>query len=482
MSFRLVCLLALLGASAPLSASDWPWWRGPDRNGAAAPGSRPPEQFGVDRGIRWSVDLPGRAHGSACIAGDRVFIATADEDKQIQAMHGFDRASGEALWTTVVHENGHGQKIHKKASWASATPACDGERVFINFLSGDAVHTTALDLDGKRLWQTKITDYVEHQGYGSSPAIHGDLVIVSADNKAGGAVCGLDRRTGEIVWRHVRAALPNYSSPVVLEVADKTQVFLTGTDKVTSLDPLSGRVNWEIDGATTECVTSTPTDGLRIFCSGGYPKNHVAAIAADGSGKVEWETNDRVYVPSMLVKDGHLYATLDGGVALCLDSATGKEKWKGRLGGNFSASPVLVGDRIHAVSESGDYFVFKADPAGFEILEKNRVGDEVYATPSICGEEIYLRVAFYEGEKRREKLVCYAASAPPAVAAGQTSGRNTAPAKIKASPERDMRTIMTLTLLKVSSGLMPVMRPISQKPLSFAQEMGFEPQPMARAR
>jgi hypothetical protein len=94
-------------------------------------------------------------------------------------------------------------------------------------------------------------------------------------------------------------------------------------------------------------------------------------------------------------------------VVLCLDAATGEEKWKGRLGGNFTASPVLVGDRIHAVNESGDYFVFRADPAGLEILANNKVGDEVYATPAICGREIYLRTAFYQGETRSERLVCF---------------------------------------------------------------------------
>jgi len=391
------------------TAGDWPWWRGPTNNGIAAADSAPPMDFGEDKGIKWSVEIPGRGHGSACVVGDRVFIATADEEKQIQAMHGIDRATGRILWSTTIHEQGHTQKINKKASWASVTPACDGERVFINFLSGDAVFTTALDLNGKRLWQTKVTDYLEHQGYGSSPAIQGDLVIVSADNKGatGGAVCGLDRKSGTVVWRHARAALPNYPSPVILDVAGKTQLFLSGTDKVTSLDPSTGKVNWEIDGATTECVTSTPTDGKHIYSSGGYPKNHVAAIVADGSGKIAWETNDRVYVPSMLVKNGMLYATMDSGVALCLDAATGAEKWKGRLGGNFSASPVLVGDQIHAVNEEGDYFVFKADPAGLEIVAKNKVGDEVYATPGICGKEIFLRVAFYEGEKRSEKLICF---------------------------------------------------------------------------
>jgi len=410
MKFRprvLLFSLLLLSTTLPGFAGDWPWWRGPDRSGVADPAQKAPTDFGLEKGISWSVDLPGRAHGSACVVGDKVFIASADEEKQLQSIHAFDRASGKALWTTVVHEMGMTQKSNKKASWASATPACDGERVYINFITGDAVYTTALDLEGKQVWQTKISDYIIHQGYGSSPALYENLVIVSADNKSGGAVAGLDRKTGEVVWRNERAAMPNYPSPVILEVAGKMQLFLTGTDKVSSFDPLTGKVNWEIDGATTECVTSTPTDGKHIYSSGGYPKNHVAAIAADGSGKVVWETNDRVYVPSMLVRDGHLYATQDSGVALCLDAATGEEKWKGRLGGHFSASPVLVGDTIHAVNEEGDYYLFKADPAGLEILATNKVGDEVFATPSICGGHVFLRVAFYDGEKRSERLICF---------------------------------------------------------------------------
>ena len=139
----------LLAANLPATAGDWPWWRGPGHDGAAASDAAPPTAFGEDQGILWSVAIPGRGHGSACVAGDRVYLATADEETQIQAMHGFDRATGKLLWTTTIHENGLTQKINKKASWASVTPACDGERIYINFLSGDAVTTTALDLDGK---------------------------------------------------------------------------------------------------------------------------------------------------------------------------------------------------------------------------------------------------------------------------------------------------------------------------------------------
>ncbi len=411
MKTSLSLLFALILISSPLAsqAGDWPWWRGPERNGHADPNQEPPVEFGPEKNVKWSVDLPGRAHGSAAIVGDRVFLATADEAEQVQAVHAFDRETGKELWKTDVHRGGFTQKSNKKASWASGTPACDGERVFINFINEDAVYTTALAVgDGRQLWQTKITGYTIHQGYGSSPAIWEHLVIVSADNKSGGALAGLDRETGEIAWKVQRAQLPNYPSPVILEAAGKAQLFMTGTEKVSSFDPLTGETNWEIDGATTECVSTTVTDGKHIYSSGGYPKNHVAAIAADGSGKVVWETTDRVYVPSMLVKDGHLYAAMDSGVAICWDSATGEEKWKARLGGNFTASSVLVGDLIYAPNESGTLYVFKASPEGLEVVAENQLGGEIYATPSICGGEIFLRVADYQGETRSERLVCYA--------------------------------------------------------------------------
>ena len=134
--------------------------------------------------------------------------------------------------------------------------------------------------------------------------------------------------------------------------ADRDQLVLTGCDLVTSLNPLTGETLWEVEGATTECVTSTVTDGQRIFTSGGYPRNHLSAVRADGSGRIDWETGDRIYVPSMLLRDGTLYAVLDAGVAACWDSATGKQHWKHRLGGTFSASPILVGRRIYATERS----------------------------------------------------------------------------------------------------------------------------------
>jgi outer membrane protein assembly factor BamB len=387
-------------------AHDWPWWRGPQRSGIANPKQSPPVTWSETENVLWKVPVPGRGHSSATVIGDQVFLAAADPEREVQSVLGFDRQTGERVWEAVAHEGNFETKGNKKASLASSTIACDGKQLFVNFLNNGAIFTTAFDLSGVRLWQTKVSDYVVHQGYGSSPTPYRHLVIVAADNKgeSGGAIAGLDRASGEIVWKQSRPAKPNYASPIILNVAGKDQLFLTGCDKVTSLNPLTGTTNWEIEGATTECVTSTVTDGVHIFTSGGYPKNHMAAVVADGSGTVTWENTVRAYVPSMLCNNGYLYATLDGGFATCLESATGKELWKSRLGGTFSSSPVLVGDRIYATNEEGTTFVFKASPDAFEELARNKLGESVFATPTICGSRIYTRVTHQVDGRRQEFL------------------------------------------------------------------------------
>ena len=374
-------------------------------NGEATSNQSPPLKWSAEENVAWKIPLAGRGHGSVCLMGEQLFLQTADEASGAQSVLCLQRTTGRELWQAVVFEAG-GIRKNNKSTAAPSTPAYDGERVFVNFPNNGALFTTALDLNGKQLWQTKISDYIEHQGYGSSPALYQSLVIVSSDNKAGGAIAALNRTNGEIVWRRERPQLPNYPSPILLHVAGKDQLVMTGCDKFTSLNPLTGETLWEIDGATTECVTSTVTDGERVFSSGGYPKNHMSAVSANGSGKIEWENDSRLYVPSLLIRDGYLFGVLDAGIAVCWKSDTGSEVWKARLGGTFSASPVLVGDKIYATNEAGDTYIYRADPTKFEQLGKNHLGDEILSTPVICDSKIYYRVAHLIDGKRQEFLYC----------------------------------------------------------------------------
>jgi outer membrane protein assembly factor BamB len=389
-----------------VAATDWPWWRGPNRNGIAAADQSPPLEWSDSKNVLWQAKIPGRGHGSITVVGNRVFLATAEDKQELQSVLCYDRRSGKRLWKTDVHRGKLDMKGNAKATHASSSVACDGHRVFINFVNAGAVYTTALDLHGKQLWQTKISDYVTHQGFGSSPALYKSLVIASADNKGGGAVAGLQRATGKVVWKQSRPKTPNYSSPIILNVAGRDQLLMTGCNLVAGFSPLTGKQLWQIDGATTECVTSTVTDGKHIYTSGGYPKNHVAAVLADGSGKVVWENKTRVYVPSMLVHEGFLYAVTDAGVAVCWKSDTGKEQWKGRLGGTFSGSPVLAGGHLFVTNETGRTYVFKANPKAFQLVAENELGDEVYSTPTICGSRVYMRVAVRKDGQREERVYC----------------------------------------------------------------------------
>ena len=170
-------------ATAAIAATDWPAWRGPTRDGLAAPGQSPPIQWSETENVLWKVPLPGRGHSSPTVVGERIYLATADPVTKSQSVLCLDRKSGKLLWQSEVHAANAESGKHGNSSAASSTVACDGERLFINFLNAGAVHTSALDLTGKVLWQRKVCDFVAHQGFASSPVLHAALVLVAADHR-----------------------------------------------------------------------------------------------------------------------------------------------------------------------------------------------------------------------------------------------------------------------------------------------------------
>jgi hypothetical protein len=335
--------------------------------------------------------------------GDRIYLTTATADEQ--AVICLDRASGRVLWDAVVHRGQVDAGNHRLSNPAAGSVAWDGERLFVNFPNGKGIQTSALTPAGKLLWQTRVADFVMHQGFGSSPVVHGALVLVSADNRGGGKVLALDRATGKTVWSQDRPKIANYTSPAVLQAAGKSQVVLGGCNLISAFDPNSGRKLWEIEGATEECVTTAVTDGQRVFVSGGYPRNNVTAVEADGSGRIAWQNNTRVYVPSMLVRNGHLYAVLDAGQIVCWRADTGAELWREKVDRDFYGSPVMLGDRVYVTNLRGVTFVVEVSPAGAKVLAQNKVGDEALASPAIAGGRVYLRAAKMTPE-RQDYLWC----------------------------------------------------------------------------
>jgi outer membrane protein assembly factor BamB len=136
------------------SHRDWPWWRGPSRNGIAT--AIDPIDFRDADAYLWKAPIPGRGHSSPIVVGDQVFLTAADEPQEIQSVLAFNRTNGELVWKEKVSQGGFPSKNHPKNTEATPTIACDGERLFASFFHHLAIHVTALDLQGKILWSQSV--------------------------------------------------------------------------------------------------------------------------------------------------------------------------------------------------------------------------------------------------------------------------------------------------------------------------------------
>ena len=387
------------GDLAPVrpAAEDWPWWRGPNFDNIAAGSPAPPIRWNDTENVIWKADVPGRGHGSPCLWGGRLFLPTADEDAQAQFLLCYDRDTGQKLWQTQVHRGGF-MRMNPKNSHASSTPACDGQRVFMPFMVQNGIWLTAMDFDGKIVWQRKLGAFQTMHGFAASPVVYGSLVIVVADAVQGSFIAAVHRRTGEGVWRIDRPnyRLGTYASPAVGHVAGRDQLLIQGPYKVFSYDPASGSPLWTCDGPNESTCSTVSFDRQCVYASAGFPKRNLMCIRGDGAGdvtatRIVWMKKDNTaYVPSLLLADGLLYMVEDEGKTTCFEAATGQVVWEAKLRGAFSSSPVLAGGHIYVVNEAGVMFVFKPGRK-FELVAQNDLADGGFATPVISRGRIYLR-------------------------------------------------------------------------------------------
>jgi outer membrane protein assembly factor BamB len=402
------CLAMLTAAQSP--AGDWSWWRGPNHNGIAADGQQPPVEWSQTQNVLWKTPVPGRGHSSPTVHGDRIYLATADEQRQVQGLIAFDRGTGKQAWITKLSEGGF-PRTHAKNTHATCTVACDGERLFVTFHHHNKLTLHAVSLEGKELWQQEVGPYNPQKyeyGYAPSPTLYEDLVIVAADVDQGGYLSAYDRASGRRVWRQDRFENYSFSSPIVARVAGRDQLLLSGCQFVSSYDPANGQPLWSVKGTTYATCGTMVWDGDIVYASGGFPDAETLAIkvSPDGSTEVLWRNRQKCYEQSMLAHDGYLYAVTDQGIAYCWRGGDGEEMWRERLSGSVSSSPILAGDTIYATNEKGTTYVFKANPERFESVAVNQLGDEGFATMAIVDGRIYYRTASGTGGQRKETLYC----------------------------------------------------------------------------
>ncbi|MFO0904464.1 MAG: PQQ-binding-like beta-propeller repeat protein [Pirellulales bacterium] len=402
-----------LAAYPKLSATDWPWWRGPERNGKTAPTTSVPTAWSDTQNVAWKAPVPGRGHSSPVVVGERVYLTTADERQQVHSVLAFDRDSGRQLWKTDVSRGGFPARNHPKNTEATSTLACDGERLYASFYHHDSLEAITLSLDGQIAWRKTAGPFHPRRyeyGYAPSPLLFGDAVIYSAEHDGPSYLTALDRTTGAVRWKQARKENITFSSPVVASVGGRLQLLLSGANQVSSYDPSNGKPLWSVEGTTAATCGTMVWDGDIVIASGGYPKAETLAVRADGSGQVLWRNNQKCYEQSLLATAGHVYGLTDNGVLFCWRVKDGQEMWKQRLRGPVSSSPILVGQNIFWANELGTTYVFRATPERFESVAENQLGTESFASPAVSGDRLFLRAATGHGESRQEFLYCLKSS------------------------------------------------------------------------
>ena len=394
-------------APPQIADSDWPQWRGPGGNGVAADQTIP-VKWDETTNVAWKADVPGRGHSSPIVVGSTVYLATAIPDKQQQVVFAYDRSTGKQRWSTLVHEGGFPtpSESHEKSTNANPTLASDGKRLFAAFLNSNRIFVTALDTEGKRLWQQEVGEFSCKFGYAPSPIIYKSTVIVAADNQGGGSIAALHRETGEVIWRKKRPAIATYSSPLLATIDGRDQLVISGCHQLVSYDPANGNELWSFKGIAEATCGTAVTDGSRIFASGGYPERETVCVKGDGSGEKVWSNKTKVYEPSMIVAGENVFAVTDDGIAWCWSAKTGDVRWNKRLGGSFSASPFACNGLIYVPNLSGDTYVFEAKDDAYHEVARNRLGDDSYSSIAVSGNELFMRVGVGEGSERKERLVC----------------------------------------------------------------------------
>jgi len=437
MQHRIALLALILCIASPITAADdsgnWPAFRGLQATGVAE-GHATPVEWDVASGknVVWKTPIPGMGHGAPVIWGDHVFVVTAvgkeddpflkvglyggidpveDESAQQWKLLCLDKKSGKLLWERTVHEGQPKIKRHTKASHANSTPATDGKHVVV-FLGSEGLHT--FDVEGKLLWKkgfgtldSGFFRVPEAQwGFGSSPVIWGDRVIVQADVQEGSFLAALSLADGKEIWRTERDEVPTWSSPTVLETDGRKQVVVNGFKHIGGYDLDTGEELWKMSGAG-DIPVPTPVYGHGLIFitnahGGGSP---VYAIRPGATGDISlkgdeasnehiaWSRRSGAYMQTPLVYGDHLYVCRDNGVLSVIEAKTGRRTSQKRLGSGssgFTASPVAADGKLYYTSEMGDVLVLSAgpDPA---VLATNEMGEVCMATPAISEGVLFFR-------------------------------------------------------------------------------------------
>jgi outer membrane protein assembly factor BamB len=423
-----ICLIGLLTPHGSLWA-EWPQFRGPSGDGRSEARGLP-LKWDERTHVRWKTPVPGKGWSSPVVLGGQVWITTATEDGHRLSVLAMDVESGEILRELLLFEVAEPQFVHRFNSHASPTPVLEPGRVYVTF---GAAGTAALDsATGRVLWERRDIECNHFRGAGSSPILHEDRLLMHFDGSDHQFVLALDKETGRTLWRRERSidfmdlgpdGQPEaegdmrkaFATPHVAWFDGRPLWISQGAKAIYAYDPLDGTEWWRVEERLNHSASSRPVVGHGlIYVTTGWGTGQLLALrpgqpgevldanaAPAGLGEVSEATGADLAVvwkvrrsvprkPSLLLKGDLLFGIDDGGIASCWEAHTGREVWRERVGGNYSASPIAAEGRIYVFSEEGKATVLEAGRE-FRVLAENQLEDGFMASPAVTGRSLILR-------------------------------------------------------------------------------------------
>ena len=407
--FLFTGVLFLLATIAPTEATEWTRFRGPNGTGVGSADSIPLDFTEAD--FNFKTKLPGGSGASSpVIWNDKAFVLSANADDATRYVICINAMTGDKLWQKEFKSESH--HLHTRSSYASCTPTVDEERVYVAWSTPKATTFKAFNHDGTEAWSKDLGTWQSQHGFGTSPIIYKDLVILhnsqQADKLKAGQKPGesfmmaFDRKTGDEKWRTPLVSKNVcYSVPFIYEGEAGDELVCSSTGNgIFSLDPMTGKENWSVNEGlfSMRTVGSPVTAGGLIFGStgsGGYSSNYVVAVQPGKDAKLAYKVANSSkfkapYVPCLISKGDLVFCMYDRGFASCINAKTGEVVWVERTKAALSSSPVLVGDRIYCVDEDGTVWVFAAADK-FKLLAKNSLSEDSWATPAVANGRMYFR-------------------------------------------------------------------------------------------
>jgi outer membrane protein assembly factor BamB len=444
---RSLVIFTFLAAGASGFADDadnWTQFRGPHTDGVVR-GKPLPVEWSEQKNILWKVRVPGFAWSQPIIHGEKLFVTTAVAENEPSkrkldwspGVSGFslllagagknpdlpppdveyqwklvclDASTGKPLWEQTAKQAKPTFHIHPSNSYASETPATDGERVIASFgMAG----LFCYDFDGNQLWTKEFGVYPTQMGWGtgSSPVVHDGRVFVQYDNDAESFLIALDAKTGDEIWRVPRDERSNWATPFVWKNRQRTELIVAGGSKMRSYDPATGAELWTMSASGR--TASTPIGDEDLLYIDSYERmtgrmGILAAIKPGASGDISLKgketTNDSVAwstklsgyrVASPALCGGCLYAfEQNGGIMHCFDAKTGARHYRQRLpeAAGVMSSPLASGENVYVLDHEGRTVILAAGPE-MKVVATNPLDDLFWSSPAAANGRLFLRGA-----------------------------------------------------------------------------------------